>query len=232
MTFTQLHSSSKANLYVVTANNGKRLLIDPGVRWTKLMEALDFDVDNIVGCLVSHSHKDHCKSIRQVMKAGIDVYASRGTFWELEIAEDERRAIDNLISPFPFNAEARPTCHDVVGGRYFIIGCDDQVMLFATDTAFIREDLSHISFNIVAIECSFDRDILCKRVDDGKVNSVLAGRLLHSHMERKVTIQHLERLDLSRCDEIHLLHCSADNLDKAGAVKEIEEKFKRKVVVL
>ncbi len=158
MKFEQLHSSSKGNLYLLTANNGNRLLIECGVTWAKIQAALSHDIKGIVGCLVTHAHKDHCKAIREVMKAGIDVYASWDTFRVLGIKDNERRSkIDTgELMRLGFQVRTYPTVHDAKGSEYFIIQCDKQILLFATDTCFIREDLSHIPFNIVAIECSYD----------------------------------------------------------------------------
>lgn len=49
-------SSSKGNLYEVTANNGERLLIDPGLQWKQIQKALDYDLSNIVGACITHEH--------------------------------------------------------------------------------------------------------------------------------------------------------------------------------
>ncbi len=98
MRFEQLYSSSSGNLYVVTASNGKRLLIECGVTWADLKKALDYDLSDIVGCLVSHEHMDHSKAVADVIKAGIDVYASWGTIEALGV-KDSRKA--HVLTTFP-----------------------------------------------------------------------------------------------------------------------------------
>ena len=90
MKFESIYSSSRANLYVVTASNGSRLLIECGCTWTKLRKALNNDLSNIAGCLLSHEHEDHSRAIEDVMENGIDVFASAGTFEALSI--EHRRA--------------------------------------------------------------------------------------------------------------------------------------------
>ncbi|MDO8302666.1 MAG: hypothetical protein Q7T18_05445, partial [Sedimentisphaerales bacterium] len=85
----------------------------------------------------------------------------------------------------------------------------------------------------IALECSYDKDLHQERVDTGTINESLAKRLLTSHMEKQNTIKYLaEFCDLVKCREIHLLHCSADNIDKEQARKEIEERFFIKTVIV
>ena len=228
MKFDQLYSSSSGNLYLATAANGRRLMIECGVTWPKLQKALNYDLSGIVGCFVSHSHADHSKAVRDVMKAGIDVFASAGTFDALGI-ENERRAkvITNLtITSFGevFRVKSVATNHDVAESMGFVVECDDEYLLFATDTAYITQRFE-LLFSIIAIECSYDREILQRCVESGDINEEVAKRLLSSHMSKNAAMTYLEKFcDLSKCREIHLLHCSGDNLDKDQAVIDFQKK--------
>lgn len=56
MNFIQHSSGSKGNFYEVIANNGSRLIIDPGITWIKLQKALKYNLKSISGCLISHEH--------------------------------------------------------------------------------------------------------------------------------------------------------------------------------
>jgi len=56
MIFKQHYSSSGGNLYEVVANNGKRLILDPGVTWAKLQKALNYNLRGVLGALISHEH--------------------------------------------------------------------------------------------------------------------------------------------------------------------------------
>ncbi|MDO8302889.1 MAG: MBL fold metallo-hydrolase, partial [Sedimentisphaerales bacterium] len=71
----QHYSSSAGNLYEITAANGKRLIIDPGVKWPKIQKALGYNLPGIEAAFVSHCHKDHAAAVKDAIKAGIDVYA-------------------------------------------------------------------------------------------------------------------------------------------------------------
>jgi len=230
MKLTQHYSSSRSNLYTVTADSGRRLLIECGVQWPKLQKALNYDLSGIEGCLLSHDHKDHSKAVVDVMRAGIDVYGSEETFFACGVI-DNRRA--NAVIPkllyevgngdFRFTAYASK--HDAAGPLIYVVQCDGESLLFATDTSHIKQRFNY-PFSIIAIECSYNINILQERVDAKTINETVAKRLLNSHMEKKTTMKYLsEFCDLSKCRQIHLLHLSGDNLDKKAAKKEFEKKF-------
>lgn len=228
MIFQQHYSSSRSNLYTVTAANGRRLLIECGVPWPKIEKALDYDLSGIEGCLLSHEHKDHSKAVSNVISAGIEIYGSEETLFYCGVTGNRRV---NIVTPKviycvgDFRIQAFDSKHDAAGPLLYIIQVDGECMLFATDTAYIRQRFN-IKFSIIAIECSYDIKILQERVDTQTINETVAKRLLSSHMEKQNTIKYLaEFCDLSRCRQIHLLHMSGDNLDKKATRKEVQKRF-------
>lgn len=227
MKFIQHYSGSKGNFYQVVAENGKRLLIDPGVPWKKILQALAFDLTDIAGCLVTHEHKDHCKAVKQVMEAGIDIYASEYTLAAMDIGGKRRAKIlpHTYKKIGDFEVLRFSLYHDAEEPIGFIIRNDNEYMLFVTDTSHIKYTFKCI-FNIVAIECSYNADILQEKVDAGEINESLAKRLLESHMSSDECKRYLKEFcDLSRCTEIHLLHLSGNNIVKEQVAKEFEDEF-------
>lgn len=228
MKFIQYYSGSAGNLYVVVANNGRRLIIDPGVTWKKLQRALAYDLSNIDGALCSHEHNDHSKAARDVLRAGIGVYASRGTLEAVGIS-DHRKAHSfddcNRLIVKGFDVMCFEAHHDAAEPLLYVIRSGDECLLFATDTSHIKQRFN-IPFSIIAIECSYDIGILQGRVESRDINQTLAERLLTSHQEKQTAMKYLVNYcDLSRCREIHLLHLSNDNIDKEQAKKDFESKF-------
>ncbi|KKN77255.1 hypothetical protein LCGC14_0362330 [marine sediment metagenome] len=238
MKFEQLFSSSKGNAHVVTANNGKRLLIECGVTWPLLQKALNYDLTSIEGCLLTHEHKDHSKAVQDVMKAGIDVHASYGTFEALDIAKKtkgsqslriHRRAVlvvENVIYKIgSFEVTAFNSHHDARQPFLFTIRNKKERMLFATDTSHIKQKFK-TAFDIIAIECSYNEPYLRNRVEKGTINEQLAKRLLESHMSESNCLSYLQTYcNLDKCREIHLLHLSADNINKERIKREFEKKL-------
>ena len=164
------------------------------------------------------------------MRAGIDVYSSEETFFACGVIDNRRanavipKAIYEIgVRDFRFTAYASK--HDAAGPLLFVVQCDGECMLFATDTSHIKQRFNY-PFSIIAIECSYDIKILQERVDAKTINETVAKRLLSSHMEKQNTMKYLsEFCDLSKCRQIHLLHMSGDNLDKKATKKEFENKF-------
>ncbi len=238
MKFQQLYSSSKANLYVVTANSGEKLLIECGVTWKQLQKKLDYKLDNIVGCLISHGHKDHSKSAYNVIEAGITIFTSRGTIETLSLTELRNKyhgiymEDGKICHVKPFKVLPFPIIHDAAEPIGFIIYCDGEYLLFATDTKYIRQKFPY-PFSIIAIECSYDKDILQEMVDTKKIEESVAKRLLDSHQEKSVCLNYIQKFcNLSKCREINLLHLSNANISKKQTAKAFEKELFIKVVTI
>lgn len=224
MTFEKYYSSSRGNLYTVTATNGNRLLIECGVTWKRLEKALKFNLQGIEVCLLSHEHKDHSKAVEDVLKAGIRVLASPGTLNAIEESLHLHRhvivvgnVVDKVIWCFEsFKVFCFPIHHDAAQPLGFVIHEKEtgECLLFATDTSHITQRFS-IPFDIIAIEASYDKEILQERVDKGDINEEVAKRLLNSHQEWRVALRYLKDFcNLSKCRQVFLLHPSGENLNK------------------
>jgi len=231
MRFKAYFSSSMGNLYCVTAANGQRLLIECGVTWKKLQKALKYDLSNIVGALCTHEHRDHSKAVEDVMEAGIDVYASEGTFKAIEESLHLHRkahAIEELTGVniastfrvFPFEVN-----HDAAQPFGFIVQADGESLLFITDTMMVKQRFG-LAFDIIALCCSYDVAVLRKREADGTIDPSLAKRLLTSHMSVETTKAYLrDCCCLDKCTEIFLLHMSKSNIDQERTRAEFEKLF-------
>jgi len=146
---TALASGSTGNCYHVT--DGKtRLLLECGIPYKRIQQGLNFQVSGVAGCLVTHEHKDHCKAVMDVLKAGIDVYLSYGTATAI-YAGGHRLNIVKALEQFtvgtwtvlPFDTQ-----HDAAEPLGFLLANQDgDKLLFATDTFYIKHrfnGLTHI----------------------------------------------------------------------------------------
>ncbi|CDG37229.1 putative phage-like hydrolase [Acetivibrio thermocellus BC1] len=218
-----LASGSKGNAYMVSDGNTK-LLLECGIPYKEIQKNLKFRVSEIAGCLVTHEHQDHCKAVRDLMKAGIDCYMSRGTAEALGVAGHRVHIIEArkqfrlgswTILPFQ-------TQHDAVEPLGFLLAnrAGDK-LLYATDTYYVRykfHGLTHI-----LVECNYAADILAKNVEAGLVPPALKKRILKSHFSLEHVKQFLLANDLSRVQEIWLLHLSDGNSDAARFKREVME---------
>lgn len=204
MRFEALASSSAGNAYIVS-DNDTRILLECGVSHKKLQKLSGFSLSEFHACLVTHEHKDHAKSVAELISRGMELYMSKGTADALEtdavnlVEHMEQFNIGSLdIVPFAtFHDAAEPL------GYLFKSRVDGDVLAFATDTVNLRYKFPGL--NILAIEANYDKNILerCERIPE-KVKH----RITNSHMEIDMLCDYLRSLDLSQCRQIHLLHLS------------------------
>ena len=204
MRFESLASSSSGNAYIVS-DNDTRILLECGVSHTKLQKLSGFSLSEFKAVLVTHEHKDHAKSVAELISRGMSVYMSQGTAEALEadavnlIEHMEQFNVGSLdIVPFT-------TFHDAKEPLGFLIKSrvDGDVLAFATDTVNLRYKFPGL--NILAIEANYDKAIL-ERCE--KMPEKVRYRITNSHMEIDTLCDYLRSLDLSQCRQIHLLHLS------------------------
>lgn len=204
MRFEALASSSAGNAYVVR-DEETRVLLECGISHSKLQKLSGFSLSEFQACLVSHEHKDHAKSVNELIQRGVEVYMSQGTAEALEMEGVElmehmsQFRVGSLdIVPFTTFHDAREPLGFLVKSRV-----DGDVLAFATDTVNLRYRFPGL--NILAIEANFDKAIL-ERCE--KMPEKVRHRITNTHMEIDVLCEYLKSLDLSQCRQIHLLHLS------------------------
>lgn len=226
-----LGSSSAGNAYYVT-DGCTALLLEAGIRYKDIQRALDFQASGIAGCLISHEHGDHGKAATDVMKAGINVYASQGTLEALGLSGHRAKPIRakqqfriGTWSILPFDVQ-----HDVTEPLGFLLANQaGEKLLFATDTYYIRyrfKGLTHIM-----VECNYSLQLLNENIAAGRVPAMMKKRLLRSHFSLENVKDFLLANDLSKVREIWLLHLSDNNSDEAQFKREIQELTGKPVLV-
>ena len=201
MEFISLASSSKGNLYIVQ-NGNEKLLIECGVPYKKIQQLLNYDFTGIKGCLITHEHKDHAKSVKNILAAGIPIYTAEETAKVLNIIAQEcipeqEFSIGNFrIIPFPI-------FHDAVMPLGFFIKHGNDKLVFATDTFNIPYIFPKA--NIIAVECNYLSELLSR---SEHLPDKVRKRISRSHFELEAVIRWLYKQDLSVCREIHLMHLS------------------------
>lgn len=224
MTFNCYASGSKGNFYTLTASNGQRLFLECGIKHGEWVKALNWDLNGIVGCLVSHCHNDHALSIKEVLGSVIKVYSGKET---LEARGVDKCALSRVIEPFKtykigdFKVYPIPAVHDVPCLAFVISHPEMGKTLFATDTMMLEykiKDLSHI-----LIECNYSDEALTWAIENGNTHPAMRQRLLETHMELETTLGVLKSNDLSKVNEIVLLHLSGKNSDPKEFVRRVEQ---------
>ena len=220
---TTLATGSTGNCYHISDGHSS-LLLECGINFKQIQRALNFKTSNIAGVLVTHEHKDHSKAVKDVADRGLDVYMSVGTKDSLGIEHHRIRTLTNkqaikvgTWTVLPFDVQ-----HDATEPFGFLIANQDgDKLLFATDTYYIKYKFSGLTH--LMIECNYSQRILNENVESGRVPEFLMYRVMQSHFSLENLLVFLKANDLSKVQEIHLLHLSDSNSDEKLFKQEVQK---------
>ncbi|WP_313374289.1 MBL fold metallo-hydrolase [Chishuiella sp.] len=227
-----LGTGSAGNCYILE-NNKEALIIELGLSFSKIKQALNFDLSKVVGALVTHEHGDHVGKNKEgllgALNNGIEVYSGQGTFDVLNIKNHNCRNFKKggyteigSFKVLPFKAihcnNDGSECAEPIN---FIIEHDEcGCVLFVTDSLYCGPRFTDysIKFNNIIIEANYCEEIIKKNLEKGKLPVYLYNRILKSHMSLNTCKETLLANDLSQVQKIVLIHLSDSNSD--------EKKFK------
>lgn len=226
-----LGSSSAGNAYRITDGH-TALLLEAGFPYKALQKALNFRMSDIAGCLISHEHGDHSKAAKDVMRAGINVYTSQGTAGALGLTGHRLKTIKAMEPVYigtwtilPFDIQ-----HDVEEPLGFLLAnTSGDKLVFLTDTYYCRHRFRNLTH--IMVECNYSLDIVNQRVASGQLHPAQKKRLLRSHFGLEHVKGFLKANDISKVEEIWLLHLSDGNSDAERFKREIQETTGKLVMV-
>lgn len=208
------------------------LALECGLRYSELQRALDFRVSRLHGCLVSHEHMDHARAAKEMARAGVDIYASVGTLTALALCGTRFKAVKahEEFSVGSWRVYPFDVVHDAAEPLgFFLIHPAGWRVLYATDTAYLSyrfEGMTHI-----LVETNYEAEALREGVTEGRIPAVVKRRITQSHFSLEHVKGFLQANDLSRVQEIWLLHISNSNADASQFKKEIQELTGKQVYV-
>lgn len=214
-------TGSSGNAYLIQAE-GESLLLECGLNYKDILKGLDFNISSLKGCLITHSHLDHCKAYKELLKSGIDIYSNSGTLEKLGILGERRTRIlqdnDIRIGNFiVYSFEGNHTNNDgeKCASQYFVIYHKFLGKIaFITDSFYIRESFKNIDH--ILIEANYSEDIL-ETLDNNR------ARIIKSHMSLETCKKTLMSWNLEGTKDITLIHLSKQNGNANRFKKEVEE---------
>jgi hypothetical protein len=208
VTFTAFASGSTGNLY--SFEDGETaILIEAGLPYREIQLALHRHDGRVPtdyqGCIVSHEHMDHARAIPDLKRRGVPVYLGSEA---------------HAVTIGTMKVSAFPLIHDVpCSGFRVISSVTKETLIFLTDTAISPFHFPDV--NILAIETNFSEKMV------GKCS--LKERVFTAHMSLERAIKIMERSNLSKCREIHLLHMSRKQCSSCGGFHADETRFIKEV---
>lgn len=220
MNIKPIGSSSAGNSYFIQSDAGN-LLIECGLPIKKIRQGCGYKLHGIKGCLISHEHKDHCKSIESVIKYGIDCYLTQGTLGSLNLKRINHRI--KVIEPSKsfkvadWNIIPFTVYHDAKEPVGFLLKSKKHKVLYASDTTHIKYKINGLTH--VLIESNYEIDLLREQ----ELFRHHKERVLNSHMSIQSVVKFFQKQDLSKLEEVWLIHLSDRNSDEIKFKQTIME---------
>ena len=229
--FISHYSGSKGNLYSI--DDGKTsLLLEPGVPIQKIKKALNFNLSNQSGCLVSHFHQDHSCATKDIASAGTDIYTSQSVIDHYGLAGHRIHMVKHKqqfqIGSFTVRAMDVPHDKDTPNLAFLFASGKDK-LLFLIDALYCPYIIPGLTS--IAIGINYDLDILKQNIKEGHLNPALGRRIIQSHMSLATALEFFKTQDMSQVQTIHILHCSKSNLNKDKAKKAIQRLTGKLVII-
>lgn len=176
---------------------------------------------------------DHSKYTNEYLKAGINVYTNEDCIKQMGIKSHRLKPIQNLVQfeLGPWKTLPYDVRHDIAtfGFLLYHVPTKNKTVFF-TDTFYISHVFSGLN-NIIG-EINFSNEILEQKRSSGTLHNALRDRVLSSHMELTVFQDFLKANDLSKVNNICLVHLSNSNSDEKLFRRTIEEQTGKNVTVL
>lgn len=226
-----ISTGSIGNAYLLETEQ-EVLLIECGVKFADIKKALDFNFSKVAGCLVSHCHGDHAKSITDVLSAGINVYASHDTLMDKNVKHYPRvKTIESKQAFKVGNFKVLPfdVKHDVPCLGFLIEHPECGRVLFITDTYYCKYTFP--ALNNIIIEANYSKEIIDKRFGPESEMMFLRDRILKSHFSLDNCKEMLAANDLTAVNNIVLIHLSDGNSNEAQFKKEVQQLTGKNVTV-
>lgn len=220
-------SGSSGNGYLIDDGHSQ-LMIEAGVQFKKVQQVMRFNFSKVIGCLISHEHRDHCKYVPQLIDStSIEFFSTQGTFRRM--SEDPALHLEAndyyrfsflkykettrvgtwYVTPFETEHDAAEPC------GFLIDNTSGNRLVFITDSYYVKYRFPNVTH--MMIEANYSKDVIDEKMISG-YDTKRKTRLLESHFDFEQTKSFIKKNKSSRLQEVWLLHLSDSN--------SIEKQFK------
>lgn len=210
-----LGSSSAGNCYLLTSNSGETLILDCGLPIKEIKKGLDWNIKNVVGCVVSHAHQDHSKSAKDLSDIGIPVFTPYIILEPMRIGKEFKIQAFDLTT-----VDGRWTHTNADGSEcpcygFLIIHKEMGRMLYITDTELIKwrfKDINHILLGV-----NYDKELVDSE-NQSKNNHIFRG-----HLEIGTACDFVSANNSSTLQNVIMCHLSSENADSGSFVEKMKK---------
>lgn len=206
ITLNCLASGSTGNCYVLGAG-GEKLLIECGIPIKQIKIGLDFDISAVQGCIVTHHHQDHAKSVSDIQKMGIPCWLP---YLDEPYLDEDPKPMKYQFGVFTVTAVPLFKDHwlhtngdgsecPVYG---FLIDAEGHRIAYFTDYEYLPMRFTKPPINAFLIACNHDDDM---EQDSGKFLHSVTG-----HSSLKTVCGIIDANKTAMLTDIILCHISRD----------------------
>lgn len=216
-------TGSDGNCHVLEYGKEK-LLLDCGVSERALKVGLNWNLEGLVGAVITHKHADHSKGVEFLRKSGINVY----TPYELGLTKQTGFSYGSfriLCLPIRNDGQWLHTNGDGTECPIYcyVVTVGDNRILYATDFSYLPFKFAGAGITGMVIACNNMGDDIDG--SDSKARHTITG---HSTLE---TVKGIVAANLSeQLHSIVLCHLSATNADEHEMWRQIQTVAKESLV--
>ena len=185
--FSCLATGSSGNCYLINLGGGC-IILDAGITIKKILD--NVNLNDVQFACISHSHNDHKATMPDLLRKRVQVFYG-GSNEKVKISHCKGHKITQV-----------PIHHGECINNAFIIQYNSECVLYATDFTLCEYDLSEFRFTRVIVECNFCEDLIPNEMD------LKTKRQINTHMSLNGLKVFLDKINLTGCEEIDLIHKS------------------------
>lgn len=223
MILRTIATGSSGNCHALISNDNEILLLDVGVGVKEIKRGIDYRISDVVGSVVTHSHLDHAKSVKDFEDMGINVFTpyNKGVFFEGEHAERMHVRYGKFdVSAFALTDVDGHFKHTNADGSecpcygFLIQHPEMGRLVYITDTELVKWRFKNI--NHILISSNYQSKYITD--DDAKRNHVLRG-----HMELETVKEFVKANKSNVLRNVILCHLSSENANTDEMVAEVQK---------
>ena len=205
-------TGSSGNCHLLIADSGETLILDCGVPIKEIKKGLDWNIRNVVGCIVSHAHSDHSKSVKDFEAMGIPVFTPYISLKPMRMGKEFKIQAFDLTT-----VDGRWTHTNADGSEcpcygFLITHPDMGRMIYATDTELIKWRFKKV--NHILLGVNYDPELLSG--DDAKKKHVIRG-----HMSIDTACDFVIDNASDQLQNVIMCHLSSENAEPDSFIEKM-----------
>ena len=211
-------TGSTGNCYTLTSDSRETLILDCGVPISEIKKGLDWNIKNVVGCVVTHHHRDHSKSVEDLINMGIPVFRPYKPLIMNQFLSNSYFT----VRIFDLTTSDNKWVHTNSDGSecpcygFLIEHPEMGKMLYITDCEFVKWRFSGINHMLLGVD--YDKNMV------DMSNQAKASHVLRGHMSIDTACKFVKaNYSPDDVQNVIMCHLSEENADKDNFIEQMKK---------